>query len=141
MKGPYQTDGDIFENNLIALHLGSAKNVRKYLSRNESLTPVMGRLNGVAVEGVSYPRMMLVTPEMSRYEVFVNFDPMPGEENLYFTHVNGMECWQKARTSGDRASSAALNMLIGIHRSDAVRKCVKKKSLLYLWGLYQKGSF
>jgi len=90
VKGPYQTDGDIFENNLIALHLGSAKNVRKYLSRKESLTPVMGRLNGVAVEGVSYPRMMLVTPEMSRYEVFVNFDPMPGEENLYFTHVNGM---------------------------------------------------
>jgi hypothetical protein len=33
--------------------------------------------------------MILVTEDMSRYEVFVNFDPPPGKESLYFTYVNG----------------------------------------------------
>jgi len=89
VKGAYRTRGDIYENNLIALRLGSEVSIRRYLSQKDSLTSVKGRFQGAQVEGLAYPRMLLVTEDMSRYEVFVNFDPPPGEESLYFTHVNG----------------------------------------------------
>ena len=79
--------GDIYENNLIALRLGSVKNIRKHLSDKSKLTTVKGRFNGAEVEGLAYPHMMLVTDDMSRYEVFVNFDPKTGQESLYFTHT------------------------------------------------------
>ena len=32
----------------------------------------------------------MVTSDMSRYIVFVNFNPSPGEENNYFTHIDGV---------------------------------------------------
>lgn len=89
VKGAYRTEGDSYENNLIALSLGTEANVRRSLLEKDKLTTVKGRLEGIEVEGLAYPRMMLVTDDMWRYVAFVNFNPIPGEESRYFTHVGG----------------------------------------------------
>ena len=64
--------------------MGDIKKHPQDLSDKSKLTTVKGRFKGAEVEGLAYQSMVLVTDDMCRYEVFVNFDPKPGQESPYY---------------------------------------------------------